>query len=103
MIVDATDGGIVIFGSPDSTIRNNHISVKTVSLTLLALGADEPQRTMLGGINCLSSGVSRCGFTDGAVVDVLPWRPLGNYTDVFVENNTILGGFATSVSPRHAS
>lgn len=36
-IVDATDGGIVIFGAPWSVVRENHISVKT--------------RTMLGGIN----------------------------------------------------
>jgi len=40
VIVDATDGGIVIFGAPFSTIRNNTISVKT--------------RTTLGGINCTS-------------------------------------------------
>jgi parallel beta-helix repeat protein len=37
VIVDATDGGIVIFGAPFSTIRNNTIGVKT--------------RTTLGGIN----------------------------------------------------
>ena len=65
-IVDATDGGIVIFGAPYSTIRNNHIHVKT--------------RTMLGGIN---------------MVDVLPWKPEGNYSGVTVENNLIEGGFAT--------
>ena len=37
IITDATDGGIVIFGAPFSTIRNNTISVET--------------RTTLGGIN----------------------------------------------------
>jgi parallel beta-helix repeat protein len=37
VIVDATDGGIVIFGAPFSVIRNNTIGVKT--------------RTTLGGIN----------------------------------------------------
>ncbi|KAK8858694.1 hypothetical protein IAR55_002923 [Kwoniella newhampshirensis] len=68
VITDATDGGVVIFGAPFSTIRNNSISVKT--------------RTMLGGIN---------------LVDVLPWLPEGNFSHVLVEDNTIHGGFATEV------
>ncbi|WVQ65666.1 uncharacterized protein L199_003844 [Kwoniella botswanensis] len=67
-IVDATDGGIVIFGAPSSVIRNNTISVKT--------------RTMLGGIN---------------MVDVLPWLPEGNFSNTLVEGNTIHGGFATEM------
>ncbi|ORX37311.1 hypothetical protein BD324DRAFT_625659 [Kockovaella imperatae] len=67
-IVDATDGGIVIFGAPDSVIRDNLIHVKT--------------RTLLGGIN---------------MVDVLPWRPEGNFSNVLVENNHISGGFATDI------
>ncbi|WWC88500.1 uncharacterized protein L201_003411 [Kwoniella dendrophila CBS 6074] len=67
-IVDATDGGIVVFGAPSSTIKNNTISVKT--------------RTMLGGIN---------------MVDVLPWLPEGNFSGTTVEGNTIHGGFATSM------
>ncbi|ORY25919.1 hypothetical protein BCR39DRAFT_542550 [Naematelia encephala] len=65
-IVDATDGGIVVFGAPFSIVRNNTIHVKT--------------RTLLGGIN---------------MVDVLPWKPDGNYSHTVVENNIIMGGFAT--------
>ncbi|KIO32779.1 hypothetical protein M407DRAFT_13820 [Tulasnella calospora MUT 4182] len=53
-IIGATDGGIVVFGSPGS---------------------------WLGGIN---------------LVDYDPWA--GDYTGVVVENNQILGGFATSVT-----
>ncbi|EIW73463.1 hypothetical protein TREMEDRAFT_14833, partial [Tremella mesenterica DSM 1558] len=66
VITDATDGGIVVFGAPFSTIRNNTIRVKT--------------KTLLGGIN---------------MVDVLPWRPPGNYSGVHVTDNSIHGGFAT--------
>lgn len=66
VITDATDGGIVVFGAPFSTIRNNTIQVKT--------------RTMLGGIN---------------LVDVLPWQPEGNYSHTLIEGNFINGGFAT--------
>ncbi|CAD6563949.1 MAG: hypothetical protein TREMPRED_002390 [Tremellales sp. Tagirdzhanova-0007] len=58
--------GIVIFGSPFSTVRNNTIRVQT--------------RTMLGGIN---------------MVDVLPWLPQGNFSHTLVENNFIHGGYAT--------
>ncbi|WRT67893.1 uncharacterized protein IL334_004867 [Kwoniella shivajii] len=68
VIVDATDGGIVVFGAPSSVIRNNTISVQT--------------RTMLGGIN---------------MVDVLPWLPEGNFSNTLVEGNTIHGGFATDM------
>ncbi|WWC62702.1 uncharacterized protein I303_105299 [Kwoniella dejecticola CBS 10117] len=67
-IVDATDGGIVVFGAPSSVIRNNTINVKT--------------RTMLGGIN---------------MVDVLPWLPEGNFSNTLVESNNIYGGFATQL------
>ncbi|WWC70872.1 uncharacterized protein I206_104824 [Kwoniella pini CBS 10737] len=67
-IVDATDGGIVVFGAPSSIIRNNTISVKT--------------RTMLGGIN---------------MVDVLPWLPEGNFSNTLVEENNIFGGFSTEL------
>ncbi|GFZ45090.1 hypothetical protein JCM24511_02816 [Saitozyma sp. JCM 24511] len=73
-IVDATDGGIVIFGSPYSVIHNNTINVQT--------------RTLLGGIN---------------MVDIETWLPYGNFSGVFVENNTINGGFATEVGPRLSS
>ncbi|WVR06444.1 hypothetical protein IAU60_003475 [Kwoniella sp. DSM 27419] len=67
-ITDATDGGIVVFGAPKSTVRNNTISVKT--------------RTMLGGIN---------------LVDVVPSLPEGNFSQTLVDGNTIRGGFATSM------
>ncbi|WVQ96238.1 hypothetical protein IAU59_003342 [Kwoniella sp. CBS 9459] len=68
IITDATDGGIVIFGAPYSTIRNNTIRVRT--------------RTMLGGIN---------------MVDVVPWLPEGNFSNTLVDSNIIHGGFATSL------
>jgi len=32
------------------------------------------------------------------VVDVLPWKPEGNYSHTLVENNFINGGYATNVS-----
>lgn len=31
------------------------------------------------------------------MVDPLPWEPEGNFTDVTVEDNTIMGGYATQV------
>ncbi|KIR42915.1 hypothetical protein I307_05080 [Cryptococcus deuterogattii 99/473] len=62
-ITDATDGGIVVFGAPFSTVRNNTIKAKT--------------RVMIGGIN---------------MVDVKPWKPIGNYSHTVVEGNTIYGG-----------
>ncbi|OCF37017.1 hypothetical protein I316_00921 [Kwoniella heveanensis BCC8398] len=79
VITDATDGGIVIFGAPSSTIRNNTIRVRT--------------RTMLGGIN---------------MVDVVPWLPEGNFSNTLVDSNIIHGGFATSLGndtkgPQNAS
>ncbi|WVQ73124.1 hypothetical protein IAR50_002688 [Cryptococcus sp. DSM 104548] len=67
-IIDATDGGVVVFGAPFSTIRNNTIRAKT--------------RIMIGGIN---------------MVDVKPWKPIGNYSHTVVEGNYIYGGFATSM------
>ena len=95
VITDATDGGIVIFESPYSTVTNNTIRVETVSShTLRQLrGVLIPQRTTLGGIN---------------MVDVVPWTTFGNYTGVHVHNNHIHGGFATSygnssLGPNNAS
>ncbi|KIO16558.1 hypothetical protein M407DRAFT_33788, partial [Tulasnella calospora MUT 4182] len=66
-IIGATDGGIVIFGSPGSWVHGNTVRA-----------GDAMQ---LGGIN---------------LVDYDPWS--GDYTGVVVENNQILGGFATSVT-----
>lgn len=66
VITDPTDGGIVVFGAPFSEIRNNTIHVKS--------------STLLGGIN---------------LVDVLPWNPPGNYSGTVVEDNHIIGGWAT--------
>jgi len=67
-IAGATDGGIVILGSPGSLVQNN---------TIVA------NQTLLSGIN---------------LVDVKPFA--GNYSGVIVENNRILGGFATG-TPRN--
>lgn len=66
-IIGATDGGIVVFGSPGSWIHGNTVRA-----------GDAMQ---LGGIN---------------LVDYDPWS--GDYTGVVVENNQILGGFATSLT-----
>jgi hypothetical protein len=80
-VTDPTDGGIVLFGSPDTLVENNIIQVIKVSFTLLCrFLRDLPpgQSTALGGIN---------------MVDVVPWG--GNYAGVTVQSNTILGGFAT--------
>lgn len=33
------------------------------------------------------------------MVDVLPWAPPGNYSNIVVQGNHINGGFATGVSP----
>jgi hypothetical protein len=50
----------------------------------------------------MSCSCRYAGWTDSRetslVVDIGPWVPLGNYTGVVVENNTINGGFATGVS-----
>lgn len=67
VVTGATDGGIVIFGSPGSWIHNN---------TIINQGAMQ-----LGGIN---------------MVDYLPWS--GNFTGTIVENNNIMGGFATNLT-----
>lgn len=87
VVTDPTDGGIVLFGSPDTLVENNIIQVIKVSFTvtftlLCRFLRDLPlapgQSTALGGIN---------------MVDVVPWG--GNYAGVTVQSNTILGGFAT--------
>ncbi|KXN89470.1 hypothetical protein AN958_05632 [Leucoagaricus sp. SymC.cos] len=67
MIEGATDGGIVIFGSPGSQIYNNTIWVVN--------------QTLLGGIN---------------MVDYDPFQ--GDYTNTLVQNNVLLGGFASDQS-----
>ncbi|KLT43063.1 hypothetical protein CC85DRAFT_284819 [Cutaneotrichosporon oleaginosum] len=66
-IVDATDGGIVIFGAPYSTVSANRVRAST--------------RVMLGGIN---------------LVDMLPWKPDGNYSGTRVVSNFIEGGYASA-------
>ena len=82
MVNNPTDGGIVLFGSPGTLVENNTIWVVNVShdfnnpIFMGALSSD--QNTLLGGIN---------------MVDVVPWG--GNYTGTIVQNNTIIGGFAT--------
>ncbi|KAG8976975.1 hypothetical protein FRB90_008953, partial [Tulasnella sp. 427] len=66
-VVGATDGGIVIFGSPGSWIHGNTIRAG--------------EAMQLGGIN---------------LVDYDPWS--GDFTSTVVENNQILGGFATNLT-----
>lgn len=67
VVTGATDGGIVVFGSPGSWIHNN---------TIVNEGAMQ-----LGGIN---------------LVDWSPWN--GDFTGTVVENNSIMGGFATNLT-----
>lgn len=82
MIQGATDGGIVIFGSPGTQVFNNTIWVLNVRFFIptWSLAADclFLKQTLLGGIN---------------MVDYDPWK--GDYTGSIVRDNTILGGFAT--------
>lgn len=40
-IIDATDGGIVVFGAPFSTVRNNTIKAKTVSNIVILFTINE--------------------------------------------------------------
>lgn len=63
-VLNATDGGIVVFGAPGSTIDHN--LVETISGTI------SDGQTMIGGIN------------------LEDWNPYqGNYADTLVEFNTI--------------
>ena len=81
MIQGATDGGIVIFGSPGSQIYNNTIWIVNVSINSSMNRASfsvSSQQTLLGGIN---------------MVDYDPFE--GDYTGVVVQNNIIKGGFST--------
>lgn len=81
MIQGATDGGIVIFGSPGSQIYNNTIWIVNVSINSNMNRASfsvSSQQTLLGGIN---------------MVDYDPFE--GDYTGVVVQNNIIKGGFST--------
>lgn len=52
---------------------------------------------MLGGINRMLFILLTAPADVLLVVDVLPWRPEGNYSHTLVENNLIYGGFATEV------
>src|SRR5262249_3672249 len=53
-IVDATDGGIVVFGAPGSTVRNNTIRAAT--------------RSLLGGINMVDYSPTSGDYT-GTIVE----------------------------------
>lgn len=86
----ATDGGIVLFGAPGTLVENNTVWVG--------------DNTQLGGIVrlffCINTGCqfSYCEHTRQLtqnMVDINPWG--GNYTGTVVRNNTIMGGFATTV------
>jgi parallel beta-helix repeat protein len=87
-VTDATDGGIVLFGSPGTLVEDNTIRVIHVRYTSvyhfsgdLSPVLSAGQSTSLGGIN---------------MVDFLPWN--GDYTGTVVQSNTIMGGFATGLS-----
>jgi parallel beta-helix repeat protein len=82
VITGATDGGIVIFGSPGSHIYNNiskNLSPFLVTRLTLNFAVRASDNMQLGGIN---------------LVDYAPWS--GNFNGTVVENNQIFGGFATS-------
>lgn len=73
----------MLFGSPGTLVENNTIWVETVRCqrrdpNIITNCIPAIQQTLLGGIN---------------MVDYNPWN--GNYTGTIVQNNTILGGFAT--------
>jgi parallel beta-helix repeat protein len=89
MIQGATDGGIVIFGSPGSQIYNNTIWVLNVCCVFTDSWFQELtsilKQTLLGGIN---------------MVDYDPWS--GDFTGTVVRDNLILGGFATDTMDDNA-
>lgn len=84
MIEGATDGGIVVFGSPGTQIHDNTIWILNVfffSVFLaICISFSLIQQTLLGGIN---------------MVDYDPFD--GDYSGTVVRDNMILGGFATDV------
>lgn len=86
VITGATDGGIVIFGSPGSRIYNNTI----INQGAMQLGGAPPEALMNLGklIDVFSPGIN--------LVDYLPWN--GNFNGTIVENNSIMGGFATNLT-----
>lgn len=59
VITDATDGAIVIFGSPYTTVRNNTIIAKT--------------RILLGGINMVDYAPYSGNYTGTLVIDNIIW------------------------------
>ena len=91
--------GIVIFGSPNSTIRNNNIHVKTVCGQRVGCGKLISSESYWAA-STVSHLPSVARFLLIVVVDPVPWPPEGNFSHVIVEGNTISGGFATDVS-RH--
>lgn len=89
-IVDATDGGIVIFGAAGSEISNNTIKAQC--------------RSLLGGINMIDNGnytntrvISNSIIAEGAQIKV--GIPIGNFWDAnFCAQRTISGGFVQNNS-----
>lgn len=59
IITDATDGAIVIFGAPFTTVKNNTIIAKT--------------RILLGGINMVDYGPYSGDYTGATVIDNTIW------------------------------
>jgi parallel beta-helix repeat protein len=91
-IKDATDAGIVIFGSPGSTVRNNTISATDVSKTttrverramFIDMIASELQRVMLGGINSMYIECQTNAMIRLLTVSPVQWSTLTRGKEIF--------------------
>ena len=87
-VTDATDGGVVLFGSPGTLVEYNTIRVINVRYTPVHHFAGELSPVLSSGQSTLLGGIN--------MVDFLPWN--GDYTGTIVKNNTIMGGFAANSS-----
>ena len=87
-VTDATDGGVVLFGSPGTLVEYNTIRVINVRYTPVHYFAGDLSPVLSSGQSTLLGGIN--------MVDFLPWN--GDYTGTIVKNNTIMGGFAANSS-----
>jgi hypothetical protein len=87
-VTDATDGGVVLFGSPGTIVEYNTIRVISVRYTSVHHFAGDLSPVLSSGQSTLLGGIN--------MVDFLPWD--GDYTGTVVQNNTIMGGFAAGSS-----
>jgi hypothetical protein len=87
-VTDATDGGVVLFGSPGTLVEYNTIRVINVRYTPVHHFAGDLSPVLSSGQSTLLGGIN--------MVDFLPWN--GDYTGTIVQNNTIMGGFAANSS-----